>query len=70
MSTQKVTMMECDNPNCNYREEHSKEEPASGYHLGKGYWVLGGGGPIPATYAHTEGCILPAVLHMIDEAQR
>lgn len=67
MALEKVTMMSCDNPDCDYREEHTKEEPASGYHLGRGYWVLGGGGPIPATYAHSLECVVPALQHMMDQ---
>jgi hypothetical protein len=68
MSRERVTVMSCDNPACNERYEHSKDEPAPGYHLGKGYWVLAGGGPIPATYACSADCISAAVDHQIDEA--
>jgi hypothetical protein len=70
VTTRKVTMLECDNPGCSNEYEHSKDDPAPGYHLGKGYWIVGGGGPIPATYACSPECITPAVLHNISEARR
>jgi len=54
----------CDNPECGYMEVYSKDEPATGYHFGKGYWALAGGGPIPAFYAHRKECILPALEHV------
>lgn len=61
--------MACDNPNCLNRYEHTKDDPAPGYHLGKGFWVEGGGGPIPATYACSAVCIAPAILETIRKAQ-
>jgi hypothetical protein len=71
MTQQKVIMMVCDNPTCRSRYEHSKEEPALGYHLGKGLWADdGGGGPIPATYACSLECIGPAVEHTIRESRQ
>lgn len=66
----KATVEYCDNPNCNYSEviEGGKNgEPATGYHFGKGFWVLGGGGPIPAFYAHQKECILPALEAVMDD---
>lgn len=66
MANVRVTMKECDNPECRERFEHTTEEPAPGYHIGKGYWVLSGGGPIPATYACSTECITPALEHMIE----
>lgn len=66
----RVTVMVCDNPDCDDSYRHTKEEPAYGFHLGKGFWSQGGGGPIPATYACSEECIGPAVMHMIREASR
>lgn len=59
----------CDNPECDYDqiiESGRGAEGAIGYHFGKGYWVLGGGGPIPAFYAHEEACILPALKAVMD----
>lgn len=61
MAKQKATIEVCDNPECGNSEIVTKDEPATGYHLGRGFWVSGGGGPIPATYACSEECILPAV---------
>lgn len=67
MSIRKTTMIECDNPRCSSEYEHTKEDPAPGYHL-KGYWVLAGGGPIPATYACSQPCVGAAVEHIIAES--
>jgi hypothetical protein len=69
MAKNKVTVEVCDNPRCEggpggrpYREEViPSEEPAMGYHLGRGILIWGGGSPIPATYAHDEKCIVPAI---------
>jgi hypothetical protein len=69
MAIEKVTMMVCDNPSCGEYFRHSKEEPAPGYHLGKGYWVWGGGGPIPSVYAHSSECIVPAIEAAIERAR-
>lgn len=66
MGKRKVDMEYCDNPKCDYAEEVSKDSPASGYHFGRGYWVLGGGGPIPPFYAHHEDCIVPAMQAVIE----
>lgn len=66
----KATIETCDNPGCGHQEVSTKDEPASGYHLGRGYWVLGGGGPIPAVYAHELACLAPAVEHAIEGANR
>ena len=61
----------CDNPNCRHQEVSTKDEPATGYHLGKGLINHGGGGgTIPAIYAHTLECIAPAVQHAIEESNR
>lgn len=70
MAKRKVTMEGCDNPECPTEYEHDAQDPSPGYHLGKGYWSLGGGGPIPATYACSEECIVPAVLAQIDRDLR
>lgn len=70
MGTRRATIMECDNPSCDEEYEHTTEDPAPGYHLGKGYWVIGGGGPIPKVYAHDKDCIGPAVQHVIEESLR
>ena len=67
----KVTEESCDNPECSYSEivEGGKHgEPATGYHFGRGFWVMGGGGPIPAFYAHEEACIVPAMNAAIERA--
>lgn len=67
MAKRKTVMEFCDNPECEYECEVDAQEPsAPGYHLGKGHWNLGGGGPIPATYACSEECITPAVLANIE----
>ncbi|QNJ55990.1 hypothetical protein SEA_RASPUTIA_100 [Microbacterium phage Rasputia] len=74
MAKQKITVEICDNPRCKkgdgqrpYSEEIFPEDPSTmGYHLGKGHWVLGGGGPIPATYACSKECIVPAIEAQID----
>ena len=70
MSTRKATLIECDSPSCDTEYEHTKSEPAPGYHLGRGYWVFAGGGPIPATYACSADCIQAAVDHNINLDQR
>ena len=64
----KATIETCDNPECRYSEVCTKEEPTSGYHFGKGFWVNEGGGPIPAFYAHQAECVVPAMNHVIDQA--
>lgn len=67
MARGKVTVERCDNPECAYKEVLGDDrEPATGYHFGKGYWVFGGGGPVPAFYAHQKDCILPALEYVID----
>ena len=68
---QKATLEWCDNPDCGYSETATAIEPeTSGYHLGKGYWADGGGGPIPAFYAHRIECVVPALKYVIEEARR
>lgn len=58
----KATVETCDNPECGTIEIVG-DEVVFGYHLGKGYWASGlGGGPVRATFACSEECILPAVL--------
>ena len=67
MGKRKALMEQCDNPNCQTSYEFDKEDPNPGYHLGKGVYVLGGGGgPIPATYACSTECIVPAIDANID----
>lgn len=69
MARERVTEESCDNPACNYAEVIGADrESATGYHFGKGYWILGGGGPIPAFYAHQQECIVPAMEHMIEKS--
>ena len=70
MGVRKATIATCDNPECDNEAETSRDDPAPGYYLGKGYWVLGGGGPIPATYACSVECIAKAVQGQIDRALR
>lgn len=65
MARSKVSYETCDNPTCTYGQVID-EEGAEGYHFGKGYWVLGGGGPIPAFYAHDTECIVPAMEYVMD----
>lgn len=63
----KETVIYCDNPDCDeWYVEGMDEVP--GYHFLKGYWVLGGGGPIPRTYACSDACIVPALRHTIEES--
>ena len=77
MSKKKVTVEVCDNPRCKqgdgqfpYQEEFSKEEPAMGFHLGKGTWTHGGGGDyVPPTYACSKECIVPAIEANISREQ-
>lgn len=67
MGREKATVMVCDNPECRKQFLHEKDEPALGYYFGKGMWHLGGGGgPILATYACSEECILPAIQYNMD----
>jgi hypothetical protein len=68
MSFRKTTMIACDNPDCENEYEYDKEDPAPGYHLGKGFWVQAGGGPIPATYACCASCLAPAIDANIERA--
>lgn len=70
MAKSKETVERCDAPGCDYWEIVSPGEPSTGYHFGKGYWVRGGGGPIPAFYAHEEACIVPAMEAVIDRSMR
>ena len=66
MATRKTVMLACDNPKCDAEFEHTKSDPAPGYHFGRGIWVFGGGGPIPPFYACSEKCVVPALLHMVE----
>jgi len=67
MGKRKVTMMVCDNPECDNEEEIFPGGPTLGYHLGRGAWHnVRGGGPIPPTYACSIDCISPAVAAMMD----
>lgn len=69
MTKERATIEYCDNPNCLDRQVVTSDEPAVGYHFGKGFWVLGGGGPIPAFFAHSKECIIPALEHIMDEQE-
>ena len=63
----KMAVEFCDNPGCGYSEVvGADKEGAMGYHFGKGWYVLAGGGPIPAFYAHQESCIVPALKHVME----
>lgn len=77
MAREKAVVESCDNPECDYEQiiDRRTGEPASGYHFGSGknstgiagVWVLGGGGAIPAFYAHKEECIVPALRFVMEE---
>ncbi len=70
MAKRRVEYEFCDNPACDYKEEiDSDNAGATGFHFGRGYYVLAGGGPIPPFYAHSAECIVPAMEHMLTEAQ-
>jgi hypothetical protein len=65
----KATIEVCDNPDClNDFIIGADKEPAPGYHFGKGFWILGGGGPIRAFYACTKECVIPALDRVIEES--
>jgi hypothetical protein len=67
MARSKVTLETCDNPQCGYEQMiDTSGEPAQGYHFTKGFWVLGGGGPIPAFYACSKACIVRALDRVMD----
>ena len=66
MRTRKVTFLQCDNPLCDSEYEHSRDEPAPGYHFGKGVAVLGGGAPIVPFYACRKECVLNALAMALD----
>lgn len=67
MGREKATVMVCDNPKCQKESITRPFDPALGFYLGKGMWHFGaGGGPIPATYACSKECILPAIEYQID----
>ena len=61
MATNRVTVKVSDNPNCQARAEHSKEEPAQGYHLKGGLVIDAGGHSIPPVYACSLECIPEAI---------
>jgi len=62
MAVRKAKIEQCDNPDCDYEEVVGDDgKMTMGYHFGKGYYVLAGGGPIPAFYAHRKECIIPAL---------
>lgn len=67
MSTRKVTVMECDNPDCGSPlQVVDKYEPVLGYHFNGGVQHHGGGGgPIPKFFACQEDCIIPAMNHVL-----
>jgi hypothetical protein len=72
MATRKATLMVCDNPRCPDKSEYEvtpQDPSAPGYHLGKGHYDLAGGGPIPATYACSEDCIVPALRANMDRSE-
>jgi len=71
MATRRATLLVCDNPACDNEYEHSKDDPAPGYHFERGYWETGGGGGyLPKTYACSQECITPAILERIAQLVR
>ena len=68
MSKAKMTAEFCDNPICGYSEMigNERSDGATGYHFGRGWYLLAGEGPIPTFYAHQEACILPALKAVMD----
>jgi hypothetical protein len=68
MPTRKVTIVECDNPECD-SEYIDGEEDGIGYHFLKGYQIDGGGGwPIPKVYACSKDCLAPAIEAVVMQA--
>ena len=71
MATRKATMEICDNPACDVERETSKDEPAFGYHIDRGFVVMSGGGrAIPRVYACSFECLAAAVQARINEVDR
>lgn len=66
MAQRKAIVEVCDNPDCDFEYVVEKSAPSPGFHLGKGYWVLAVGGPLPAIYAHSYDCIVPAIEYAIN----
>lgn len=66
MAKRRETVERCDAPGCDYFEVVFTGESAMGYHFGRGFWVQGGGGPIPAFYACSEEHIVSAMQAVID----
>lgn len=65
MATKKVQVMQCDNPECRAEAITSKEEPAFGFYIQRGFWATGsGGGPLRNIYACSVECITPAIEEM------
>lgn len=68
MGARKTVMMDCDNPECASSLEHSKDEPANGFYLGKGSYIHDwGGGPLRAIYVCSIECIEPALKAVYQE---
>jgi hypothetical protein len=69
MGKRRVTVLECDNPDCESEPVIEDGEPILGLHINGGVWHhSGGGGPIPKTYACSEACLLPAIVARFDAA--
>lgn len=70
MGKRTIQVMVCDNPDCDYRDEHTRDEAALGYYIDRGqYHYGGGGGPIPKTFACSPACLGPAVDAMIRQSE-
>lgn len=70
MAKKRVEYEYCDNPECDFREEIDSDTPgATGFHFGRGFYVLAGGGPIPPFYAHSAECIVPAMEAVLTESE-
>lgn len=68
MASRTVKMLECDNPQCSARFPHTKEDPAPGVFIDRGWWDLSGGGSFAKAYACSWDCLEPAVREVAQEA--
>ncbi len=69
MSKSRAMIEYCDNPTCDTHYIVFENEPSPGYRFKGGSWEVGGGGPIPAFYACSEDCIVPAMKQVIYRSQ-
>lgn len=69
MAKKKVTVEVCDNPNCPSEPQITEpSERAEGFYLGKGFWIHEASGrPIPATFACSWDCLMPAIESNIEK---